>query len=123
MPGRADHLRQARANLAHAEGLLRGSPSDPTAAQWAVTAAFYCAVHCIEAHLAAHHLHSRTHRDRARHMADPRVGIPRAVYTAYRRLKERSEGARYLLWQFDAATVEQEILGQYLASVTRFVKL
>lgn len=123
MPGRPDHLRQARANLAHAEGLLRATPADPTAMQWAVTAAFYCAVHCIEAHLARYRLHSRTHQDRVRHMTDPRVGIPPSVYAAYRRLKQRSEGARYLLWQFDAATVQQEVLGQYVTIITAFVKL
>jgi hypothetical protein len=123
VPARAEHARQARANRAHARFLLGARPADPTAMQWAVTAAFYCAVHCVEAHLAAHGTHSRTHVLREAAMADPRNGVPPHVYVAYRRLQQRSEGARYFLQQFSPTRVRQEILGQLLPTVTGFVKL
>jgi hypothetical protein len=107
----------------HAQRLVQTFHDDSTALQWAVTAAFYCAVHCLEAHLATQNLHSRTHVQRERLAADSRNGVTRDVYAAYKLLKHRSEGARYFLWQFSAEAVERQILGQYLTTVTRFVHL
>src|SRR5207253_1020404 len=52
MPPRAAHLEQARQNRDHARFLVADARVRPVALQWAVTVAFYCAVHCIEAHLA-----------------------------------------------------------------------
>jgi hypothetical protein len=46
----SDHLDQARKNRELAERLL-APPTDPTNVQWAVIAAFYFAVHCMQAHL------------------------------------------------------------------------
>jgi len=46
-----DHLDQARRNLAFAERLASAPGSDATDLQWAVIAAFYGAVHCMQAHL------------------------------------------------------------------------
>ena len=123
MPSRREHLAQARANRAYGQRLLLASPNDPTALQWAVTVAFYCAVHSIEAHLARYSFHSRTHRLRETYMADPRVGIPADVYAAYRALRQRSEGARYLMWRFTATQVREEIFGGYLVTVAAFSKL
>jgi hypothetical protein len=126
---REAHLRQAHANLAQAQRLLATSTGDPTAMQWVVTAAFYCAVHCIEAHLAAQvqlppqKRHSRTHRQRQVVMADPGAGIPPDVYAAYRMLKWRSEGARYLLQQFTLRRVREEILGTCLPRVAQLASL
>ena len=47
----ADHLDQARRNQAFAERLLSEFATDSTSVQWAVIAAFYVAVHCMQAHL------------------------------------------------------------------------
>ena len=123
MAARAEHLRQARANLAHAERLLQTFPDDPTSVQWAVSAAFYCALHCIEAHLADRAIHCNTHFERQRTIRQPRAGIPREVRTHYDQLKEWSEQARYFLRQFSPAMVRKTILGQYLPRITSFVNM
>jgi hypothetical protein len=119
----ADHLTQARRNRDFAGQLLENYPNDLTALQWAVTVAFYCAVHCIEAHLAGFGTPSRSHEERRRRMLDPRHNIPANVYAAYRQLERYSRGARYSLQQFTAGDVQANILGRYLATVTRFVGL
>ncbi len=123
MPTRAEHLDQARANRAHAERLLGESPTDPIAVQWAVTAAFYCAVHCLQAYLVGRGVRPRSHLQRDAYLADQRYGIPNHVYNAYKKLKRRSEGARYLLWRFTAADVRDDVLDRYLARITSFVGL
>lgn len=123
MPRRADHLDQARGNREHARFLLRIRPTDPYALQWAVTAAFHCAVHCIEAHLAAAGQHPIDHADRERRMRDARSGVPVQVYRAYQGSKTRSQGGRYNLWRFTAEDVQHVVLDKYLASVTGFVGL
>ncbi len=88
-----------------------------------MTAAFYCAVHCLQAHLVRRGVSPRSHAQRQAYLADPQYGVPHDVYNAYNKLKRRSGGARYLLWRFTATTVRQEILDRYLAQVTRFVGL
>jgi hypothetical protein len=118
---RADHLAQARRNRDFAGQLLKDYPNDSTALQWAVTAAFYCAVHCIEAHLAPYGATTRSHEERRRKMLDPRYNIPATVYAAYRQLERYSRGARYSLQQFAVGDVQTSILGRYLATVTQFV--
>jgi len=123
MASRADHLVQARRNRDFATQLLKDYPNDPTALQWAVTAAFYCAVHCVEAHLAPFHAASRSHQERRRRMLDPQYDIPANVYAAYRQLERYSRRARYSLQQFAAGDVQTNILGRYLATVTQFVGL
>jgi uncharacterized protein (UPF0332 family) len=117
------HLEQARANREFAEYLLRHRPSDPVAVQWAVTAAFYCALHCLQAHLLARGMDPRTHVARDRLLASPASGVPNDVYVAYEALKQRSEAARYRMRRFTAERVRREILSGYLASVTSFVGL
>lgn len=123
MSNRENHLRQARDNLAFARRLLATFEDDPTAMQWAVTAAFYCALHALEAHLLRHGERSRNHHERLVMLRQRRFGVPPEVYTAYRQLKWRSEGARYHLWQFRAETVREVVLGRLLARVTAFVDL
>ena len=117
------HLGQARRNLAHAEQLLAEHGDDPTAVQWAVTAAFYCGVHCLQAHLIRQGYDPQTHVKRGEAIADPATGVPLLVQIAYELLKQRSEKARYRLAEFDGAIVRSRILGHYLHIVTSFVGL
>ncbi len=91
--------------------------------QWAVTAAFYSALHCLQAHLLVHGMHPRTHLTRDRLLSDPAYGVPDDVYAAYEALRQRSEGARYRMQRFTADRVRQEILAGYLAKVMAFVGL
>jgi len=97
--------------------------SDPIALQWMVTAAFYCAVHCLSAHLEQRGISVRRHIDRDAALADPRNGVPLNVYDAYRKLKRRSEGGRYLCWRFTAQDVRNTVLDALLADVAAFVQL
>jgi HEPN domain-containing protein len=117
------HREQARRNLAHAEQLLAEHGDDPTAVQWAVTAAFYCAVHCVQAHLIRQGYDPQTHMKRAEAIADPNTAVPPMVQIAYELLKQRSEKARYRLAEFDGAIVRRRILGHYLQIVTSFARL
>jgi len=89
-----DHLVQARANRAHAEWLLAMSPGDPTALQWAVTAAFYSGLHGLTAYLLAQGITSKSHTARARALASPTSGVPQYVIDAYRDLEEMSRDGR-----------------------------
>ena len=119
----SDHLNQARQNLLLAEYLLREHAANPTYVQWAVTAIFYCAVHCMQAHLVQHGRSPRTHEARGRLIADPRYGVPIDVQTAYELLSQRSRAARYDLAMFDPAIVQQRLIGHYLTRITAFVGL
>src|SRR6185503_15229751 len=96
-PTPADHLNQARANRDHAEWLIATSPNDPTALQWAVTAAFYSALHALTAHLLARGVQVWDHRMRTQALADPRNGVPLSIHDNYRLLERRSRQGRYLL--------------------------
>ncbi len=123
MPPPRRHLQQARENLAHAQRLLAETPVDATTLRWVVTAAFYCAVHCLQAYLIARGANPRNHVQREAYLADPRYGVPNDVYQAYLALKRRSEGARYLMWRFSAERVQSETLDSDLAKITRLVGL
>jgi uncharacterized protein (UPF0332 family) len=118
-----EHLDQARRNRAVAEQMLDEHADDPTYVQWAVATIFYCAVHCIQAHLVRHGQNPRTHVARGQLIADPRYGVPTDVQSAYDLLEQRSRAARYELATFDAATVRQRLLGHYLARITAFIRL
>jgi len=119
----AQHFEQARGHRAYAEHLLVTYPTDPFALQWAVTAAFYAALHALSGHLIQHAVQVTNHQARDAALADPRNGIPQAVYDSYRRLKGRSEGTRYLLWRFTQADVRATVLDIHLARVMAFVRL
>jgi hypothetical protein len=86
-----------------------------------VTAAFYCAVHCLQAYLIRQRYDPQTHMKRGEAIADPQTGVPAPVQIAYELLKQRSEKARYRLAEFDGEIVRRRILGYYLQSVTSFV--
>jgi len=118
-----DHLEQARHNLRLAEYLLREHGVDTTFVQWAVAAIFYCAVHCIQAHLIRSGRSPRTHEARGRLIADPQYGVPIDVQTAYELLSQRSRAARYDLATFDAEIVQRRLIDHYLARITAFVGL
>ena len=89
--------------------------------QWAVTAAFYCALHCLQSHLLAQGANPRNHFHRDADLASAQYGVPDDVYDAYVKLKYRSEGARYQLRTFAPVRVRQEILDTLLAKITTFV--
>jgi hypothetical protein len=94
-----DHFEQARQNRALAERLLAGGLGNSTDVQWAVTAAFYCAVHCIQGYLLSRGYDPQAHVARGALAASPSLGIPIDVQDAYFWLKMRSERARYRLAQ------------------------
>jgi hypothetical protein len=118
-----DHFEQARQNRALAEYLLRRHGTDPTYVQWAVTATFYCAVHCMQAHLMRFGENPRNHTVRGLLIADPRYGVPSDVQSAYDLLYQRSRAARYDLAVFDPEIVQRRLIGHYLERITAFVGL
>lgn len=123
MPDRAKHEAQARANLDLAERLLTQWPNDPWVPPWAATLAFYCAVHCIEAHLADIPIHTVDHADRDRVIRADGVQVPRHVRYAYYDLKGISRDARYEIRMVTAAYVRIEVLGKLLPRVRVLIGL
>jgi uncharacterized protein (UPF0332 family) len=113
MPSRADHIDQANRNRAHAMRLLNEWGSDRAALEWAVTAAFYSAVHCIEAFLAEFGIHSNDHRDRAFHIR----GAPDDLYIAYSSLYDASRRTRYRMACPPREQIETIYLGVYLDAI------
>lgn len=91
--------------------------------QWAVTVAYYVALHCLNAHLASRGLSPENHGVRSRMIADQTNGIPPAVASAYHALKQRSEDARYRLASYSADDVRRIIIGRFLRRVTDFITL
>ena len=118
-----EHLDQARDNLALAQYLLRDHANEPTYVQWAVTVTFYCAVHCIQAHLLRLGHNPRSHTQRGALIADMQSGVPIDVQTACELLYQRSRAARYELATFDPTIVSQRLVGYYLAKIAAFVGL
>lgn len=117
------HFEQARWNLAVAQQLLRDHGGEPPYVQWAVTAAFYCGVHCIQGYLIDRGRDPKTHLRRADEIADPANHIPADVDRAYEWLKQLSEKARYRLGTFDPAWVQRTVLDTRLKTITDFVGL
>src|SRR5579859_4799947 len=93
MPASDVHRDQALRNrtFAYQPFALGEDGSDPTALQWAVTAAFYCALHCVELHLSDRRVHSLSHWDGEQYLDS----LPDPIYTAYKQLKSFSESCRY----------------------------
>jgi len=106
-----------------AEELLRDHGDDLAHIQWAVTAAFYCAVHCMQGYLLNLGCDPRTHVQRGNEIADPKNHVPPDVYRAYQALKQLSEKARYRLGTFDPVQVQQSIIDGKLKTITDFVGL
>jgi hypothetical protein len=88
MPSESLHLSQTRHNLAFLQSFY--APSTPYG-DWAVTVAFYAAVHALEAVLARHGLHCQSHRERRRYV---RLMFPQ-IWALYYRLDVFSRRARY----------------------------
>ena len=118
----ANHLDQARRNRDLAERLL-AQTSDPTNVQWAVVAAFYCAVHCMQAYLVGLGYDPKNHAERKVLIDLNSSGVPLDVRKSYHWLKYRSESARYRLGQFAPQFVRTVVLDDHLDRVTRFVQL
>jgi HEPN domain-containing protein len=117
------HFEQARRNRDLAEELLTTGGQSATHVQWAVIAAFYCAVHCIQGYLIDRGRDPRSHMARGNEIADPSNHVPLQVQRDYEALKQLSERARYRLGAFDPAYVRSAILDKRLKSVTDFVGL
>ena len=120
-----EHFDQARENRRFAEHLLATYPNDPVFMQWAVTSAFYSALHCMTGFLLQQGIQVFNHQSRDAALANLSNSgvIPLQVYDAYVRLKSRSTSARYNLWTFSDHQVRTQILGKYLATITSFVGL
>jgi hypothetical protein len=123
MASRARHLEQARQNRRIAQQLLDTWSTDPYAAQWAVTAAFYCALHCVEAYLADQGVHSLNHDHRNQNLFDPSLGIPIDVRDAYEQLKQWSQHARYDQRLFQQAHVRTLVVDLMLRQITDWAGL
>jgi len=100
VPSESTHRAEALANRTLAEHLLATRSNDPTALRWAVTAAFYSALHALTAYLIARGVTVTSHDDRSSALADPANGVPQDVFDAYQFLKRRSTGARYYVQAF-----------------------
>ena len=118
-----DHLDQARRNRDLAEELLAHPSANATHVQWAVTAAFYCALHCIQGYLIPRGRDPQSHVARGHEIADPANGVPMDVQRAYVRLEQLSKKARYRLGAFAPSFVRQRVLDDHLRKVTAFVGL
>ena len=116
-----DHLDQARRNLAFAQRLLSGRDPDATDVQWAVIAAFYCAVHCMQAHLTSLGHDPTNHAERGALIGMPSSNVPPDVRRSYFWLKQRSESARYRLGTFETDFVRDRVLDDHALRVARFV--
>lgn len=97
MPSYDAHLGKAESNfqfLSSVNRLITGYPD------WEVTICFYTALHLMNAHLAKHDLHYRSHND-VDYALNPYglspSKITEDVYIAYRSLRSLSRRARYLV--------------------------
>ena len=115
MPQRDDHLAEARANRAFAEGILASGDASPTHLRWAVVLIFYSALHSVDAYLAGFGRHPRNHEDRLWHLhpASDDIWVP------YRRLYDASRHARYELRGFQPKMVREVYLEQMLPAVAQ----
>ena len=118
-----DHRTEARLNRAFAEALLRESAGDPLRMSWSVILAFYCAMHCVQAHLLVMGVEPKSHAERALWMAHPSMGVPPNIRDAYSWLKDRSESGRYRLGRFSPTFIRQRVLDDRLKTITDFVGL
>ena len=122
-PVSSAHFEQARRNRAFAEEMLADHGNSPTHVQWAVTAAFYAALHCMQGYLLIRGRDPQSHVARGHEIADPANQIPMDVQRAYVRLEQFSRKARYRLGTFDPAFVRNRILDDILKQITDFVGL
>ena len=78
-PSSQGHFDQARRNRDLAEELLAHPTADPTHVQWAVTAAFYCALRCVQGYPADLGRDPQSHAARGKEIADPTNQVPMDV--------------------------------------------
>ena len=118
MPTADQHQRKAEKN----RRLLTGLDTDAHP-EWAVTVAFYVAVHRIEQlRHALGHGHSSSHADRGEYVET----VHRGVLRDYDRLYQASRTARYdsaseFFALYDAEMVRTTIVAGWLAAVDRYV--
>ena len=89
MPSRDEHLGQARRNKEFCDAAEPLSDYDHR--DWVVTAAFYAALHLVDAVLAGDGLHPALHSTRDSHVRRH----CRNAYPDYRSLKDLSRNSRY----------------------------
>lgn len=114
MPSRALHVQQATRNVEAIKHLL-ASDQDGTR-QWAVIAAFYCALHCIEVWFADRNEHYFSHEKRRNALADHGPGG--SIYAAYLLLENRAYHARYSFKTFSRPEVDL-LVKDYLAPIRK----
>jgi HEPN domain-containing protein len=117
------HFEQARQNRDLAQELLRDHDTSPTYVQWAVTVAFYCAVHAIQGYLVDLGRDPKTHAVRDAEIANPMSRVPMDMYREYMALKQLSEKAHYRCGIFDPAWVQRSVIDGRLKTITDFVSL
>lgn len=117
------HFDQARRNRDLAEELLAHPTADLTHVQWAVTAAFYCDLHCIQGYLLGLGRDPQSHAARGREIADPANQVPMDVQLAYVALEQLSKKARYRPGVFAPSFVRQRVIDDRLRKITDFVGL
>ncbi|MCS7264054.1 MAG: hypothetical protein NZ805_04395 [Armatimonadetes bacterium] len=100
MPSESTHLAQVRHNLVFLRSFY--APTTPYP-DWAVTVAFYTALHAIEAALASQHMHSQSHVERRRYV---RQMFPH-LWRLYYRLDVFSRRTRYEGFQPDPVLLQQ----------------
>ena len=122
-PASQDHREQAHRNRALSEELLAHPTADPTHVQWAVTAAFYGALHCLQGYLLDRGRDPQSHVARASAIANPSTQVPIEVQLAYRTLEQLSKKARYRLGTFAPSFVRRRVLDERLKLITDFVGL
>lgn len=91
MPSQSIHLAQVHHNLTFLRSFYDAATKTTPYPDWAVTVAFYTALHAIEAALAQQQLHSGSHMERRRFV---RQMFPH-LWTLYYRLDVFSHRARY----------------------------
>jgi len=100
MSSKEDHLWQADHNESLYSQLFATEFLD-----WAVTGIFYSGLHYVDAYLATKDIHPSTHAVRTP-LVESESNL-RRIYAQYRRLKDKSEAARYRVKHFTQTEVER----------------
>ena len=112
MPGKQEHLDQARHNSNFSKAFDRNRYSD-----WAATALFYAGLHYIDAFLATRNINPGSHDKRDKYVSMVRELKPIAAH--YWKLKNSSRNARYYPpYRFSSKSLD-ELQNTHLAAITR----
>jgi len=104
MAAKGAHVRQAEHNETFYSQLLTTEFLD-----WAVTAIFYSALHYVDGYLATKNINPKFAHPPTHEVRTPLVGREsnlRHIWPQYRRLKDKSEAARYRIKHFTQGEVE-----------------